>query len=847
MMPWADLWAAVRWWAVLALLGAAALPLAFTVLRWLPDRGYAFARLIGLLLTSYLFWLLGSLGFLANEAGSILFALLLVAGVSILVYQRGEGGLRRWLAQQRRYVLAAELLFAVLFFLWVWVRAQNPTIFATEKPMEFAFLNAAGRSASFPPVDPWLSGFGISYYYFGYVMVSVLARLAAVPETIAFNLAIAWIVGATGLGAFGLVYNLIAAEAQGRARRLALLLALAAGIALPLAGNLEIGLELAHANGIGSDRFWQWLDIRDLSPPAGARETARYETSEWWWWRSSRVINEYHLSGRPELSLEPIAEYPAFSFILGDMHPHVLALPFAFLSLAVALVWWLRPAAPVAGGAPLSLRLRQLVAHYGWPFWLLTILILGGLSFLNTWDVLIHLFVVAGAATLALWRDEGRWHHAYWRRSLLLGAMLAIPGVLAYLPFYVGFRSQAGAPYLLPMLMLPTRLPHFLTIFGMPLLALLIFVAVLLWQRRPGAWRPGLLAPLTLLAVLSGLMLLLGWVVAAVPEGAAAVTQLAAELGRELPPRPAGLAAGWALSALSVILPALISARLSSPWLLLLLATLLGVVVMLWHSFFSRRDEPHSAPAALPFALLLLVTGLLLTIGPEFVYLRDVFGQRLNTIFKFYYQAWVLFGVAALYGLAYLWQRARLAGALAAALYGALLLVALTFPIYAISSRAGEYAGPPSLDGIAYYPAGEQEAIRWLREQVPGTPVILEAVHPQGGQYTEYARVSASTGLPTVVGWVGHEHQWRGSTVETSIRQPIVERIYTSRDWPETAAALDRYGVSYIYVGPREIATYGDVARDKFAGRLEVAFSNESVTIYRWLPPAGAGRSSGGG
>jgi YYY domain-containing protein len=844
MIPWADLWAALRWCAVLALFGAAALPLVFTLLRWLPDRGYAFARLVGLLLTAYLFWLLGSLGFLANEAGSILFALLLLVAASLLVYRRSEGGLLDWLRQQRRYVLAAELLLAILFFLWTWVRAQNPMIYATEKPMEFAFLNAAGRSASFPPVDPWLSGFGISYYYFGYVMVSVVARLAAVPEYVAFNLGIAWIVAATGLGAFGLVYNLIAAGEAGRIRRLALSLALVAGVALPLAGNLQVGLEMLHANGVGSDRFWEWLDMRDLSPPAGAREVARYETGEWWWWRSSRVIHEYHLSGRPEHNLEPIAEFPAFSFILGDMHPHVLALPFAFLSLAVALVWWLQPAAPSAAGEQLSLRARQLVAHYGWPLWLLTVLVLGGLSFLNTWDVLIHLFVVAGAAVLALWRDEGRWRHAFWGQGLLTGALLAIPGMLLYLPFYLGFRSQAGAPYLLPMLMQPTRLPQFLTIFGMPLLVLLVVVAVLLWRRRPRAWRPGLLVPLGLLLVLSLLMLLLGWVVAAAPQAGGSVSQLAAELGHELPPRPAGFAAGWAFAALGAIVPALLAARLASPWLVLLLAALLGAVAMLWTSFFSQRDQERSPATALPFALLLLFTGLLLAIGPEFVYLRDVFGQRLNTIFKFYYQAWVLFGVAALYGLAYLWQRARLAGAVAAASYGLLLLAALAFPYYAASSRAAEYGGLPSLDGIAFYPAGELEAIRWLRDHVEGTPVILEAVHPQGGQYTEYARVSASTGLPTVLGWVGHEHQWRGSTVETGIRQPVVERIYTSRDWLETVEALDRYGVSYIYIGPREIATYGEIARDKFAGRLEVAFGNESVTIYRWLPPAGTGGAS---
>ncbi|MEZ4517701.1 MAG: DUF2298 domain-containing protein [Chloroflexota bacterium] len=99
-----------------------------------------------------------------------------------------------WLRENARTVIITELLFAVVFGLWVWARAQNPAISATEKPMEFAFLNASGSSPIFPPLDPWLSGYAISYYYFGYVMTSLLARLAMVPESLAFNLAIAWIV-----------------------------------------------------------------------------------------------------------------------------------------------------------------------------------------------------------------------------------------------------------------------------------------------------------------------------------------------------------------------------------------------------------------------------------------------------------------------------------------------------------------------------------------------------------------------------------------------------------------------------------------------------------------------------
>jgi uncharacterized membrane protein len=265
----------------------------------------------------------------------------------------------------------------------------------------------------------------------------------------------------------------------------------------------------------------------------------------------------------------------------------------------------------------------------------------------------------------------------------------------------------------------------------------------------------------------------------------------------------------------------------------------------------------------MPFALLLILTGLLLTLGPEFVYLRDNFGVRLNTTFKFYYQAWVMFGVAAVFGLDYLLSlrrntAERLAGGAATVAYVALLGVGLLFPVYAAQSRALEYRGaardaageplerqPATLDGLAAlrrFNPSEYEALMWLLENAvtPGEPppVVLEAV---GGQYSAYGRVAANTGLPTVLGWPGHEWQWRGSDhPEPGRREAIVEQIYTATDLGVVGFLLDEFNVSYIYVGDLESGSYGLAGLEKFRERLEVAFTNDRVTIYRWQP-AGSG------
>lgn len=864
-MPLSEIFAAFRWWLAIMIIGLAATPLAFVLFQKLPDRGYAFVKMLGLLLAGYIFWILGSLGFLGNNSGGILFSLASLLVLSWFIYRQhkltGAGdpenhlSLRHWTVENRKQILLTELIFALLFAVWVWVRAQNPAIAATEKPMEFAFLNSVGRGAPFPPLDPWLSGFAISYYYFGYVMTSFLARLALVAEPIAFNLSIAWLVAAAGTGAFGLVFNLLSIQ---KLRRGAVILATLAAIALPLAGNLVIGLEIAHANNLGSPSFWQWLDIRELNEPPSAEGTPRYESSSWWWWRSSRPIREVHLSGRAEDGLEPIAEFPAFSFILGDLHPHVLALPFAFLALALALAWWLKQSPKDSESA-----LDEQWDHAGWidriqslirfitpQVWLLSALILGGLSFLNTWDVLIYLFILIAVFFLARWRDVG-WNSRIFSQTIAIFLLLLLPIILFYLPFYLGFRSQAGAPYLLPQFMQPTRLVQFLTIFGMPLWVITILLVAQAGKQRFQYWKSGLMTAVTLILVLLLLTFFFGLIIASSPDGAGRVSTIANELDITLSERPPGsMALGWGLTAILALAPALLQAKISSPAMTLLLAAFAGLVVMIWRYQFDVREEGSKGnePGALPFALLMIAVGALLTVGPEFIYLRDNFGFRLNTIFKFYYQAWVMFGLAALFGIGYLWQNwrgaQRFVPILAAGGYILAFMVALLFPINAVQSRALEFRGPltaedrqqPTLNGLAQvsrFNPDEYAAIMWLRENVNGSPVITEAI---GGQYSGYGRVSANTGLPTLLGWAGHEYQWRGDTPEPAAREPVIRAIYSQPDIDSVRNFLDEYNVQYIYVGGLEREAYGSDGLDKFADQLEVAFSNNSVTIYRWQP-----------
>ncbi|HSR30704.1 MAG TPA: DUF2298 domain-containing protein, partial [Anaerolineae bacterium] len=451
----------IVWWIWMQVLGLAALPLAFRFFRRLPERGYVFARPLGLLLVSYVFWLGGSLGLLRNSVGGALFSILAVAAGSLVLYWRGrssgglghdgEGdpGLRAWLGNHWRLVLATELLFAGALGLWALLRAYSPdlTTAGGEKFMEIMYLNSIGRSEYFPPQDAWLSGYAISYYYFGYVMTALLTLLSGFPAHLTFNVGVAGLFALTCTGAFGIVYNLVRGfDASARSDEQvsrpsgAVGWGLLGALLVAVLGNLEGFLEVLYSARLLPEGFWRWLDIKDINGPfnlelAPSLMPAR---SGWWWWRASRVIHELDPAGN-SMGLQPIDEFPGFSFLLGDMHPHVLALPFVLLALAIALRTLLE-----------GREAKGQTEEQG-PWWepvkrmpLLVPLCLGALGFLNTWDMPIYFMVFLAAYGLAQWDRFRGFNWPFIRDVGLTGLTLAILSFLYYLPFYIGFQSQAG-------------------------------------------------------------------------------------------------------------------------------------------------------------------------------------------------------------------------------------------------------------------------------------------------------------------------------------------------------------------------------------------------------------------
>ncbi|MEO0561733.1 MAG: DUF2298 domain-containing protein, partial [Chloroflexota bacterium] len=183
-------WIIASWWALVTLAGVAAMPLCARLLGALPDKGYTLARTVGLLIVGYVFWALGIMGFLRNNPSSAVFAWVIVIIGGWIAYYALPGERPRWAEwwrENRQVVIVGEVLFIVLLVSWALVRAHNPESFTTEKPMELAFMSAVQRSETLPPNDPWMAGYPISYYHFGYIMAGTLANLSGVSSSMGFG------------------------------------------------------------------------------------------------------------------------------------------------------------------------------------------------------------------------------------------------------------------------------------------------------------------------------------------------------------------------------------------------------------------------------------------------------------------------------------------------------------------------------------------------------------------------------------------------------------------------------------------------------------------------------------
>ena len=583
-----------------------------------------------------------------------------------------------------------------------------------------------------------------------------------------------------------------------------------------------------------------------------------------WYWASTRVLQG------------TINEFPFFTFLYADLHAHMIALPFTLLALGLALAvlkgYWVeragvKPSATAGGvpavGAPVRAALRAAGAWLspeGWLRVVVTGLAIGALMPINSWDFPTYL-VLYGAAMLVGWYLA----RPLSPRGLGLVALKAL-GVLAlsyalYWPFHSSFQQwYTGVEQIKDK----SDVWGYLRIHGLFLFAIVTFLMTETGRRYGRTGLPRLAG-----------FWLRHW--DRLPRAIALQRRLAKRRDR---------GAGLAWYGLAALLGLMLLVHLMG---MTLVALLLGLLV--WTGLLlvdqgggetgattqgrpygddggqAYRDErvaDHGDDrAGRTFTLVLVAIGLALSAAVEIVAIKGDIG-RMNTVFKFYLQVWMLWSVAAVAGLYFAWQRIRVRWSrghreLWSAALALLVTAALVYPLIATRARVSDRfnnAIAPTLDGTAYMatavfreqnPDTKQErevrlgsdlpAMRWLQDNVAGTPVILEGWAPL---YHWGARYSIYTGLPTVIGWDWHQKQQRwGYQTEIDRRLADVRTIYNDPGVERAASLLATYRVQYLIVGDLERAVYtaaGLAKFDRMVGQhLEVVYDEQGVKIYRRL------------
>lgn len=862
----------LQWWLAATAAMAAAWPVTRRLFAGLPSGGLAFGRPLGLLACGLSYWLLGLLGLPIAGSGWLgaALAIALVAGAAWSLERGAAAGAagsrdpapwREQLRARRSTVLTLEAVFALGLLLFACFRAFKPDIETSggEKWMEMAFLSAVLESPGFPPLDPWLAGHSISYYHLHYLIAGWLTRFAGVGRYLAFNLMIPLTFGMTLAGAAGLGHDLVAMGADEGRRAWAWGTGALTAFLLVLMGNLHVVLEIAHTMGWLPLGLYKWLEIKNLGFEdkwvfCGEKDNAAYASGDFWpsrfiwWWRSSRVIADVDAGGGCR---EIIHEFPFFSFMLGDVHPHVLTLPYLLLALGLALLL-LRGAFRAAEA--------EAGALWTWP-WLVFPVVLGALGFFNTWD-LPTFMGLAGLAYLLSALNPRRpgqvWGEA--SRSDLVLAAVGLAGVSL-----LAWRAAAG------LVGAPDgstdTLSRTLVALGPVLAAAALLQA--LWSRRQAhAWaargldalRVG--AWLALVALVAYLPFYLGfssqakgvglvdirsrfrqWFVHWGPHlwlAAGGIGLMAGEALRGTARRARGLALAVALGLVFICL-------LLQAWVAAFLTLLIGLaafaLVGLWWDESTWEEGDRTGRS---FALLCLIVGLALPLAVEFIFLRDLFGNRMNSIFKFYYQAWLLLSVGGAYAAQLVLRRLpRPAAALWAGPTVLLLLGGSLFTMAAVRDRTDRFTPPPgglTLDGLRAWPQanpGDLGAVGWLMANSRPGEAILEA---PGGGYQYFGRISMATGRPTVLGWAGHEHQWRGDKALpiTQERQGDIGELYGLADDQRSLDLLRKYNVRYVVVGSTErgLDGYDEAAEERFARLLKLVYDSDpadpnGTRIYR--------------
>jgi YYY domain-containing protein len=910
--------AVVWWWVVLTLLGWVTWPLLFGLFRPLRDAGFFLSRTFGWLLGGWLLWMLTSLGLLQNTVRFSWLSVLLVAAVGAYFAYRQRAAMRDFVRSSWKLLLVGEAVFGIAFLLFIAVRLQNPDIwqpwFGGEKQMEFAFLNGILRSPTFPPVNPHFAGGVINYYYFGLYLVAYLVKLTGIYAEVAFNLAIAMLFALTVVNVFAVAYSAVARKRDRGMQRLEIgAVAEDAESPAPPITNLQSSnlqspnrqSRISWKTGLGAALLAP-LYVTILGNLDGAaqivRNLARLTPSQW----QSALPGVQEMAGAaaglqqvvsgaaqmppydfwgPSRVIEPtINEFPFWSFLFADLHPHIIGIPISAMFLALALVL------VMDAGTDWRRAWRQGLAMVA-----LFALLLGALASVNLWELPTYFGLGVLTFLVSQFRGRGR---IDWLITIPVAVLYAGGAYLLFMPFFNNYVNVGASG--VGLVNQSDPLGKWLLVWGFFLFVLVSWTFYLAWKRvgtgegelsEKGKMEdspaqndaqspdlpisdlisPDLPKPSPNLPKPSGVERAVSLFLRRYDDSPRALY-----LHNKLVRVPGFFYLLFLALIPATLVLAFVAGLAGWPVLALCLAWLGLAVAMLWRS--ARTTDAGAALTA-----VLTATGLAILAGTQVVYLKDFLSgsdyYRMNTLFKFFSQVWVIWGVAAAIATPRLLDalfperkselernpsltqspiskfQSLFLRTVWAASFIVLLLASLAYPIFGTPARLdqrmmGWRPEIGTLNGLDFMREGsyawpdfnnvielryEWEALQWLLSNVRGNAVILESSEVE--YYRAWGtRMASNTGLSGLKGM--HEQEQRYPE-DVGYRDGLHRELWQTPDTVRTQQIMDELSIDLVYVGQLERFLHPDGVQKFEAmaaqGLLTPLYQNDRVTIY--TPP----------
>ena len=717
-----DVWTFWTWYLLALVLGSAAMPLTGRLFRRFQDRGWMFSKVTAIAVSGFLTWFLVAVKIIKFTTMTCIVVTLVCAAASLILYCREQkAGFECIPFAHLDLVYAEELLFFTAFLLWTYFAGFHPAAYGTEKFMDYGFMEAMMRSKTLPATDLWYSQGKINYYYGGQYFAVFLTKLSGAKVELTYNLMRTFVAGLAFAMPFSLVHQMVT-DRLGRIRTgwkkaLPSVTGILAGISVSIAGNMHYVV------------YGQIIPF--------IQKLKGEEVSSYWFPDATRYIGF-----NPDVEDKTIHEFPCYSFVLGDLHAHVVDIMFVLLLLGLLYAWMKKVRTTELSGESMSRRefwKKQLLM----PQLLAAGALLGMFHWTNYWDFVIYFVVTCGVALfMNIIGQKGKIRWVLGVTAAQAVEILTLATVII-LPFTLQFDTSNMVQGI--ALAKHHSLPHqLLVLWGLPGILTILFVVSLLIEKLRGAEQKSLYHLL-----------------------------------------------------ISIRLPDL-------------------------------------------FAVLMGLCAIGLVLIPELVYVRDIYengNARANTMFKLTYQAYIMFGMTMIYAIFRLLVIGKNKILKVLAFIGLFLFVwTCGYFGNSVHSWFGTVWKPSQYKGLnatAFLETDFPEdvnGIRWLKENISDAPVVLEA---NGDSYSEYERVSAMTGLPTIMGWYVHEWLWRGNLADLNAKIEEIKEIYTSTDETRVKELLEEYNVSYIFVGSCERNKYGaDLNNDLLKGLGEVVFQDSEYPTY---------------